>query len=53
MKRLCEIVRIMFDRVFWREFTELDMREETGGEAVKVKVKTKREEGLEFDGWWL
>ena len=26
MKRLCEILRIMFDRAFWREFIELDMR---------------------------
>ena len=29
MKRLCEILRIMFDRAFWREFIDLDMREET------------------------
>lgn len=29
MKRLCEILRIMFDQAFWREFIELDMREET------------------------
>ena len=28
MKRLCEILRIMFDRAFWREFIDLDMREE-------------------------
>ena len=30
MKRLCEVLRIMFDRAFWREFIELDMHEETG-----------------------
>lgn len=29
MKRLFEILLIMFDRAFWREFIELDMREET------------------------
>ena len=29
MKRLCEILRIMFDHALWREFIELDMREET------------------------
>lgn len=29
MKRLLEISRIVFDRAFWREFIELDMREET------------------------
>ena len=29
MKRPCEILRIMFDRAFWREFIDLDMREET------------------------
>ena len=29
MKRLCEILRIMFDRAFCREFIDLDMREET------------------------
>ena len=29
MKRLCEILRTMFDRAFWREFIDLDMREET------------------------
>ena len=28
MKRLCKILRIMFDSAFWREFIELDMREE-------------------------
>ena len=28
MKRPCEILRIMFDRAFCREFIELDMREE-------------------------
>ena len=28
MKRLCEVLQIMFDRAFWREFIELDMREE-------------------------
>ena len=28
MKRLCEILRVMFDRAFWHEFIELDMREE-------------------------
>ena len=28
MKRLREILRIMFDRAFWREFIDLDMREE-------------------------
>ena len=25
---MIEILRIMFDRAFWREFFELDMREE-------------------------
>ena len=25
---MIEILRIMFDRAFWREFIELDMREE-------------------------
>lgn len=25
---MVEILRIMFDRAFWREFIELDMREE-------------------------
>ena len=29
MKRFYEVLRIMFDRAFWREFIELDMREET------------------------
>jgi len=28
MKRLCEILSIIFDRAFWREFIDLDMREE-------------------------
>ena len=27
---MIKILRIMFDRAFWREFSELDMREETG-----------------------
>ena len=26
---MIEILRIMFDRAFWREFIDLDMREET------------------------
>ena len=26
---MIEILRILFDRSFWREFIELDMREET------------------------
>ena len=26
---MVEILRIMFDRALWREFIELDMREET------------------------
>jgi len=26
---MIEILRIMLDRAFWREFIELDMREET------------------------
>ena len=26
---MIKILRIMFDRAFWREFSELDMREET------------------------
>lgn len=29
IKRITEILRIMFDHAFWREFIELDMREET------------------------
>lgn len=29
MIRMIEILRIMFDRALWREFIELDMREET------------------------
>ena len=29
MKRLFEILRIMFDRAFWHKFIDLDMREET------------------------
>ncbi len=29
MKRQFEILRIMFDRAFWREFIDLYMREET------------------------
>lgn len=28
MKRLCEILRIMFDRAFWLDFIEADMHEE-------------------------
>ena len=28
MKGLCGILRIMFDHAFWREFIELDVREE-------------------------
>jgi hypothetical protein len=30
MKRLFEPLRIMSDRAVWREFIDLDMREETG-----------------------
>ena len=26
---MVEVLRIMFDQAFWREFIELDMREET------------------------
>ena len=26
---MVEVFRIMFDRAFWREFIDLDMREET------------------------
>ena len=29
MIRMVEVLRIMFDQAFWREFIELDMREET------------------------
>ena len=29
MRRFFEILRIMFDRAIWREFIDLDMREET------------------------
>lgn len=29
MKRLCEVLRIMFDHAFCREFIDLGMREET------------------------
>jgi len=29
MKRLCEIVGVLLDRLFWREFIALDLREET------------------------
>ena len=29
MRWVCEIIKIMFDHAFWREFIELDMREET------------------------
>lgn len=29
MSQVCEILRIMFDRVFWREFIDQDQREET------------------------
>ena len=29
MKRFYEVLRIMFDRAFWREFIDLDMREES------------------------
>jgi len=29
MKRMCKILRVMLDRALWREFIELDMREET------------------------
>ena len=30
MRRFFEVLRIMFDCAFWREFIDLDMREETG-----------------------
>ena len=38
MKRLREILRIMFDRVFWREFIDLDMREETSMMHEEVEM---------------
>lgn len=38
MRRFFEILRIMFDRAFWREFIELDMREETGMMHEEVEM---------------
>ena len=29
MKRIIEIFRILFSRAFWRDFADLDMREES------------------------
>ena len=29
MKRLCDILRMMFDHTFWHEFIELRVREKT------------------------
>lgn len=29
MKRVCEIMKIMFNSMFWMEFFEQDMREES------------------------
>lgn len=29
MKRIIEIFRILFSRAFWRDFTDLDMQEES------------------------
>jgi len=29
MRRMVEVLRVLFDMSFWREFIDLDMREET------------------------